>query len=291
MQKKFLGLLLCLLLTGCGLRLTYNQLDWLGPWYVRSYVALNTGQKALLKERWNTQLAWHRQTQLPRYAIWLRQVQEKINRGLRPTDLEQMYQEMDGFYRVSVAHLAPDIVALAKLTSRDQVNEFMISLQKENRQWHKKHVKPKATAQHRRRVRQVTDNIVAWTGPLHKTQRHRIEAWSQQLPPMAADMLRQREHWQDRMAQLLVQQDSRGQEAAFDDPLTRLVVYPDYLWTDRYRARIERHKILTWQLLADLAGQLTERQREHLNRKIDRTVADLLELSGAPRESLLARNP
>lgn len=291
MQKTRLGLLLCLLLTGCGLRLTYNQLDWLGPWYARSYVDLDAGQEALFRERWNAQLAWHRQTQLPRYAAWLRQTQAQVTRGLQPADLEQMYQDLDGFYRASVTHLAPDIVALAKLINRGQAAEFQAALQKANRKWHKQHVKPKATAQHRRRVRRATDNIAAWTGPLNQVQRRRIDAWSQQLPPMAADMLRQREQWQGRVAQLLARQDSGGREAVFDDPLTRLVVYPDHLWTDRYQARIEQQKVLTLRLLADIAAQLTDRQREHLNRKIDRTVADLLELSGAPRESILARNP
>lgn len=46
-----LALVTILVLSGCGVRFFYSQLDWLVPWYLRDYVTLDDSQRALLDRR------------------------------------------------------------------------------------------------------------------------------------------------------------------------------------------------------------------------------------------------
>ena len=69
-----LALLASVLLTGCVVRIAYGQLEWLTRWSVESYLDLNDGQERLVREIIGRNLAWHRATELPQYAAYLREL-------------------------------------------------------------------------------------------------------------------------------------------------------------------------------------------------------------------------
>ena len=71
--------------------------------------------------------------------------------------------------------------------------------------------------------------------------------------------------------------------------LADLIVEPEQLWSDEYRAAIEHNKQASIFLVFDLFSQLTDRQMKHLNRKLDSTIEDLEQLSTDNR-SLLTQN-
>ena len=59
MKRKSLIVLTVILLSGCGPRFYYNQLDWLIPSFLSDYISLNSEQKSLLKAQLQKQIEWH----------------------------------------------------------------------------------------------------------------------------------------------------------------------------------------------------------------------------------------
>jgi hypothetical protein len=74
--------LLCVLLlavgaTGCA-KLVYNRLDSLAAWYVGSLVSLDDQQRSDLRVWLAQTLEWHRESELGRYAAFLRELSSEV---------------------------------------------------------------------------------------------------------------------------------------------------------------------------------------------------------------------
>ena len=79
MRALILIICLAVLMMACGPRWVYTNLDWLIPWYVDDYVALDTHQDSELAARLKNQMDWHCRTQMPRYADFLRQLRDDLS--------------------------------------------------------------------------------------------------------------------------------------------------------------------------------------------------------------------
>ncbi len=293
MKKTGPLVLICSLLAGCGLQFTYNQLDWLGRWYVNGYVSLNSPQKAEFKQRWNGHLDWHRETQLRRYAELLKTFKVAVNTDLQMDHVVASADQVELFFRSTAEQLAPDLTYFATQLDEEQSLELLDSLARKNRKWAKKYVAPAAAKRARRRIADTTDRIEDWTGRLNRSQRSRIHEWNSQLAPIAGQMLAQRIRWQEVLEHYF---DNRHQPVSSlhdltDAPasLADLIVEPEQLWSDEYRAAIEHNKQASILLVYDLFSQLTDKQMKHLNRKLDSTIEDLEQLS-TDNNSLLTQN-
>ncbi len=291
-MKKITSLLLaCGLLTGCGLQFTYNQLDWLGSWYVRDYVSLTAPQKVEFKRRWNDQLDWHRSSELSRYAELLETFQTAINTGLDMQQLISLSDRVEVLYRATLTNLAPDLVYFAAQTSDQQARQLLDSMAEKNRKWEKKFVLPSSHKRARRRIDRTTDNIEEWTGRLSRAQRARINRWNQQLMPIARQMLAHRQKWHGLLEHYFDNRLTPAALADFGGPesatLADLITDPELLWSDDYRTGIEHNKQATLEMLLDIFSHLSARQMKHLNRKLNNTIEDLYELAGDTNSQLV----
>ena len=78
---RALGLLACVgVLQGCGvIKLAYNQAPDLAYWYLDSHLDFTSDQSLQVKAKLNQLQAWHRQTQLPGYALTLQQLEQQLS--------------------------------------------------------------------------------------------------------------------------------------------------------------------------------------------------------------------
>src|SRR5262245_44545231 len=77
-----LSRVLCVLLlvasaTGCA-KLVYNRLDTLAAWYVGNLVSLDDRQSSDLRTWLAQTLQWHRESELGRYATFLRELSTEV---------------------------------------------------------------------------------------------------------------------------------------------------------------------------------------------------------------------
>ena len=79
-------------MAGCSAtRLVYNQLDWGIVWYLNGFFSLEEEQEEELRAAVTRNLEWHRQTQLPKYAQFCRELDAELANGVTPEMLEGRY--------------------------------------------------------------------------------------------------------------------------------------------------------------------------------------------------------
>ena len=85
---KYALIIALLLLTACSsTTFVYNRLDFLLPWYLNDYVDLDRSQKDDLDELLYPFLQWHRSEELPQYLKILDQIEQSLDRTMRPEDV------------------------------------------------------------------------------------------------------------------------------------------------------------------------------------------------------------
>ena len=81
-RLKSIGAILILaglIFSACSLRLTYNYLDWIIPWYVDEYVSLTDDQENLFDRATVELLDWHRYAELPKYTEFIISIKDAQN--------------------------------------------------------------------------------------------------------------------------------------------------------------------------------------------------------------------
>jgi hypothetical protein len=284
------ALILSLLLSGCGVRYVYSQLDWIVPWYLRDYVSLDGAQRAALDERLGERLDWHCRSQLPGYAQWLRETESMLARGrVERTDLGAHLARAEGFWDELMAALVDDVSHLLAGLTDEQVSELRVRFEARNQETREEFVDPPDEILHDRRVERTEKRLRRWLGRMSAEQRMLIETWSRQLEPVAADWLANRVEWQRRLGAAL---DGRADRDAFDARITALMRQPEFAWSADYRTRIGRNRELTLDLIADVYESATPRQRERALREIDSLAGQFERLACTqPEGSYTAARP
>ena len=290
-----LALIFPLVLSGCGVRYVYSQLDWIVPWYLRDYVSLDGEQRAALDERLAERLDWHCRSQLPGYAQWLREAEVMIARGgVDRADLGAHLARAEGFWDHLMAALVDDVSHLLAGLTDEQVKELHARFETRNRKTREEFVDPPEDVLHDRRVERTEKRLRRWFGRMSVEQRLLVETWSRRLEPVAADWLANRVEWQRRLGGALDGRgdrdafDGRGDRDAFDARVAALMRQPQLAWSADYRARVERNRELTLGLLADVLASATVRQRERALHEIDSLASQFERLACAPPSELRA---
>src|SRR5215207_7755294 len=106
-----LSRLLCVVLlaasaAGCA-KLVYNRLDTLAAWYVGNLVSLDEQQRSTLRTWLAQTLEWHRESELGRYARFLREFASEIRRPSSRANYQQALERVEGFAADFTAQTAP----------------------------------------------------------------------------------------------------------------------------------------------------------------------------------------
>ena len=94
LKRILQSLLLCVILAGCTTSFTYNQLDWLIPWYVDGYVDLTREQRKTLRAQLEPFLSWHRNEELKRYIEILDEIEAGIASPLTGSQVLDWIEEI-----------------------------------------------------------------------------------------------------------------------------------------------------------------------------------------------------
>ena len=175
------ALAVTVLMAGCAMTFGYRHADWLIRWQVDHYLDLSAGQRQDVAARLETILRRHRTEALPQYERFLKEVQERVARGLTNEDLDWVYASYDRFRGDVFERLAPDGgVVLTSVTDK-QIRHFEDILQKEEHKAARVLQKP-AVARLEERAKTTLSWAEEWLGPLSHQQRDRIRQWSLALP-------------------------------------------------------------------------------------------------------------
>lgn len=266
-----------LLLAGCGVRFVYNQLDWLIPWYLEDYVELERDQETLFEERLQSYLAWHRTDQLPRYSAFLHQVADRAEKGLNQEDIAHIEDQTEQFAQALMDRMLNDLIDLLETASDEQIEQLFQRLEQDNKEYRREYIEVSADKQKKQRYKEVIKYAERWTGRLSDEQVKQIGEWVVQFELMGPEIEAARVAWQDEFRRVLaLRSDRKVYEAAFK----KLISNPDFGRSDELKRKLAYNSELAVKLYLQLDKTLTQRQREHMVKKL-RSYADDFQLLSA----------
>ncbi len=284
MRYALLISLLLLLLGACTVKATYNRLDWVLAKYLETYVELSEAQQAELREYLASTLHWHRSSQLPAYVGWLQNVKQDVAQGLTEAQVEQHTQELLRYWRVLMRRFADDMAVLLPSLTPQQRAELFASFIEKNNEYRDNYIQVSRKQQRQNYTDYLADSFDSWLGNLNQVQKQRIRAAAIAMQPIAMESLQTRIRWQQELHTVL---DTPQDLPTTRKAMHRLFVETETLRSAAYQQMLEHNRQVVTRLIVDISTTLSDKQRRHFNKRIDKYSKLFMELAqeGQPRQA------
>ena len=260
LTKLSVLVLLLIGLSGCGVRVAYNNLDWLIVRWVNQQVSLDAQQEQMLRSWLDEELAWHCATQLPSYRSLVDQMRVDLVAGrLDSQRLTEYGEAIAVFGRTLTERSLPLLTELAASLSDEQVTQVLAAFDERTEEVRVRVEEESAEALVKERAESMERSLRRLMGRANADQRQRLRVWAESVTPTETYHLRQRLYWQDRLAAALERRDDERFLAAEMAALMR----PESAWSAEYQAAMETNRALTLAALEDVVELADAR---HINR-------------------------
>lgn len=284
-KTPFVLLVLALLLGACNrIDLAYRNLDWLIPWKLGDYVALNQQQRTWLEAQLQEHLTWHCSVELPLYLDWLQANQALLDNPDSDTLTTQL-QAFDQALRRIAVEITPSSVELLRGLSPRQVEQLFETLDEQNAELRAEFVEPPLQRQIAHRAQRMADRLQPWLGRLNERQRARVEGWAEGLGAQNRIWLENRLAWQRALREAL----EARRAADFEARMSALLQQRERFYTDAYQASYEDNRQALAELLTDLFEQADESQLERTRQRLGSLHASLAKQQCEASESIVVR--
>ena len=260
------------LLAGCSsIQLAYRQLDWALVWWVEDYIPLNGVQEARLETQINSLLDWHCRYELPRYVVWLEQVEAlAMHPPVDAADIENQQARLVGAIDRLTRQIHPAATQLLASLDDEQVEALDRAMAKGQEERRDEFLGDSPEDQVRKREERIRERAERWLGPLTPTQVETLQAWNQARGDQTRIWLEGRGRWQ----QALVDSLDHREADDFPERIEQLVVNSSEVRGETYQSMLADVRVAMAQLITDLINQSTPEQRDHLEAEIDELQAD-----------------
>jgi hypothetical protein len=276
--RCLLALVLWPVVNGCTVKFYYNQLDWLIPWRLESYMSLNDDQRRLLEQSLSQQLRWHRDTQLPAYANWLRQLGDDLQDGLEPGELDRHEAVLEGYWQLLLNQFAPDLGRLLALATDAQVADLFANLEENNREYRQEYVALPAAELRRKYAEFATEELKRWLAEVTPEQEQLIARWLEKMEVITPERLQYRQQWQQRLRELLAKRRDRD---SFMAAFQQFFQSPERDRPAEYQRKFDHNQAVFKAFALALDERLTAEQRRFLLRRLDALASDFKQLAQA----------
>jgi hypothetical protein len=255
--------------TGCT-NFFYNRIDTLATWYIQDFVSLDDTQRSDLRAWLDNTLEWHRQSELTRYAKFLREVADTAARPGNVATYKSVEEQVDAFTSRVIEKATPKATQLLLSLTPEQIDELEANLAEKARERNEKSLRALAEGKwHEKRAKGIEKQLKRWTGAVTKEQRQLIAQQSVQLESTAADWLDSQAHWRKAMFGALRERFTADQSpAAVEQRILPLLRTPESQWTAAYLAKSTRNREQSLLAFAAIDASLTASQRAHLQREL-----------------------
>lgn len=254
------------LLTGCTmLGLVYNRLDSIVGFYIEDLVTLTPQQSAQLDRTLAGNLAWHRSSELRRYAEFLREVAATFSTPVDREQLVDVSRRTEDYWRDIFEQAAPGYTALALSFSDAQARELMEGFERKDEEEYREYAGRTEAERIQRREKQVRRLLERFTGPLSAQQRALVADYSRSTPELMDEWRAMRVIWRSELEAAL---DQRRDTPQFHATMRQLIAWPDAYWPDSYRRRFDEGRERFLALLLQLDRTLTAEQRAATRREL-----------------------
>jgi hypothetical protein len=257
------------LLSACSaLPLTYNHAEGLLLWKIDRYFKLSGEQEKLVRAWLADFHSWHRQTELPRYAEFLRQVQDRWRDGVSAEEIDWTFDTFAKLRSELTGRIAPAGAVLLPLVDTTQIRHLDRVLQRDNRDWQAQAAVP-AEERSVKRAKTVLSWLRDWLGPLTREQERLVTQLLKDMPDSTEDWLAYRTQRQQQFIQFL---QSRPNPALIERRLQEWLVTPEK--TSYVLSRQNLRQNVKMAVLA-IDRTVTPRQRIYATEKLQKLIRQL----------------
>jgi hypothetical protein len=268
----------CLLLAGCsGATVVYEQLDVLLPWYFRDYVDLDTGQRRQLEQAVDGLLAWHRESEIGRYAAFLRELERDAAAPLGLDRIRAARFELDAFWDDVARRLAPEAAALLSTLSDEQVEDLFARMDRDDAKQAREARGRSPEERVSRREKALHRQLERWVGRLDDRQEGLVAACAAELRADPEGWIASRQAWAAALREALAE---RRDPARLRPRLERLLSDGESFWDPGYRRQFDVDRERVIRLFAEIDASLTAKQRSALRIRLERWALDLEAIAG-----------
>lgn len=269
-------LVACATLVACTGQFIYNRLDFLIPFYFGQRVSLDEPQQTQLKAVVSGFTDWHRSSQLGRYSEFLRTLARKAQRPATREEIQANAETMEGFWDDLIAEVLPHGTRLLQTLSPAQVDELLTSFEEDDEDDYEEYCEPPPKKLLERRVKGLTRAVKSWSRTLTDEQKTVIERTARGMRLLGCASLESRTLWRAEVRKALV--DARD-VAASRERLRLLMLEPQQVWTDEYRRGFLVNRAAIIDMVAQLDGTWSAKQRQAIATRLNEIADDLDELA------------
>jgi hypothetical protein len=163
--------LLALLLSGCSaLQIGYNSAPRLSYWWLDSYLDFTATQSPKIQSDLAALHDWHRQNELPTYALLLAKWQRLAPSAVSPEQVCGLWSEVrDSLQRLS-EQAQPSAAAIAPTLKNEQLEHLAKKFEKRNKKWREEWIDGSLSERQARRLELSVERAEMLYGSLDEAQ-------------------------------------------------------------------------------------------------------------------------
>ena len=273
-------LLLCaLLMTGCTTAFFYNRLDTFAGWYFESLVSLDDVQRDELRGWLERTLAWHRRSELTRYASFVSDMSASVEKPGTQESYDELRLRFQGLIDDLIQKTAPEASELLTHLSSAQVEELLDNLAEKSRESTEESAESVAENEWKPdQVKSISKQVKRWTGSVTPQQKSIIATHIAEIEPTYLEWAESQEAWRDALRDALLAAPV-DESADASERVLGLLEDPNRQWTQTYSAKVERNRARYQQMLMELDATLSTAQRQHAQGELRKLSHQLTRLS------------
>lgn len=253
------------LVSGCFVRMAYENADRLILWEMERYFDLTSQQSDATFDRLRQHLHWHRTQELNMTIAFLQRVQRRAVDNVSEDEVQQTFTEFDDLRRTLVERLVPDSVTLFSQLDDAQLTHLEAALGEANEEWEERAALPPV-----QRIQERTERLLRvvedWIGTLDDEQEQTLTRASEAPPDTLNVWLDYRKQRQQQFIQLV-----RGAREA-PDAITAIL--DDWIMVPAPEPfKTQRDTMREFILVVD--RNMTLKQRAHFIKRVQNWIDDL----------------
>ncbi len=250
-------LLLPLLLSACTARMVYSKLDWIVLNFVDDYVSLTEQQENFLEHSLVDVIAWHKESELPRYIDY---IDRQFALTPEQSSVVHLQQQLDEI-RAAIIRIGEKIEPIAYAIFMDlselQGEELLTNLAKKHRKQAQKYQELTLQQVRESYQQRMTKRLETWFDELTPQQTLTIQQWSQQVH-MSHDLWQiHQQQMRERLKQLLAQ---RQGTVEFRRRFQQLFLRSGDFYSASLQQQLAANQQLTLVAVNDVVQSLTPQQ-------------------------------
>ena len=259
-------------LVGCSsTTFIYNRIDFLLPWYLESYVDLNQEQRQDLNELLVPFFKWHREEELPKYALIIENLESILDEDIQIESIESITYDVEQSWFQLEDRMLIWMLPMARDLTNEQITELLQSMQTKVSQSENKYLNRNLQTYQNDNYKRLRKNLRRFIGGMNKDQLDLISNASKEMIRVDNQWINNRKALIENLKVILKRDD--GWELALKN-----ITHRDDKVSENYRKTYSHNIQINQHLFVDILNSRTEKQDKKLRMQLLRYRNDINKL-------------